>query len=698
MQHHWTGYFLYRSYEGLEERRVAVVSSELEGEELPPMPRVRLISTGSTGSIARAAERIDAVLESREPLRASILSVSFPIDASTVQRVFANGFQSWTESRELERHERLRGLNPLLYPATHRYRLEHFGDYRFSSYPAKRGMSHGWSFFYFLRRQEEHTVKGEAAAGAEPKTSRSIELWGSLDETSGYTRFVWDWRRGILTVEKECEGQLLEGGELLLSLRILRGGEAETFDHYFSHFGEPVDPEPKAGWSSWYRYYNEVDEDAVRINLEAFRSRGVPLDVFQIDDGWQRSVGDWLEVDESFPSGMAAIASMIKDAGYTPGLWIAPFVAEESSQLFREHPDWFVNDGTGDPLVVGYNPFHWRGRFYALDFLYPQVYEYLRRVFAAIFEEWGFRFVKLDYLFAAALLPREGKSRGRIMFEALRMLREFTGERMSLGCGVPLGSAFGLFDYCRIAADAAPYWEDAKLALAGYRERTSTRNALRSIIGRRQLSGRAFGNDPDVFILRERDQKMSEQQRRTLFLVNLVYGRLHFTSDNPAEYDEETWKLYLSMFPLRRTEILQADESQAFFKAGQQSYRLYHNLERKRREAEVPEGLYYGFGEGFFSGGTVQLEPYESRLYLEVDVKPYAVAGSTGLALPGSEVEEFRFDEGRIDFRISSGVLQEGNIFLKVPSFLSHCTVNGTSYPCEEKVDMSLVVVPREKS
>jgi alpha-galactosidase len=506
---------------------------------------------------------------------------------------------------------------------------------------------------------------------------------------------VWDWRRGILTVEKECEGLLLEGGELVLSLRILHGSESEVFDHYFSHFDGAVDPEPRSGWSSWYRYYHEVDEGAVRSNLEAYRSRGIPLDIFQIDDGWQRSVGDWLEVDESFPSGMAALASEIRSAGYTPGLWIAPFVAEESSQLFREHPDWFIKDATGDPLVAGYNPFHWTGRFYALDPLFPQVYEYLRRVFATVFEEWGFGFVKLDYLFAAAMLPREGKSRGRIMFEALRMLREFTGERMSLGCGVPLGSAFGFLDYCRVGADTAPCWEDGKLVWAGYRERTSTRNALRSTIGRRQLSGRAFGNDPDVFILREHDQKMTVQQRRTLFLVNLVYGRLHFSSDNPAEYDEQAWKLYLSQFPLRRTGILEADESHAVFRAAGRRYLFYHNLERTRREVEVPEGLYYGFGEGFFSGGALQLEPYESRLYLAVDPKPYAVAGSTGLALPGSEVEDFRFDEGRIDFRVSSGVMQEGSIFLKVPTFLEQCTVNGISYPCEEKVDMNLVVIPR---
>lgn len=710
----WSGSFRYRCSSACGEVKTApLVSSSLEDRDVDEMPRVRL-STSDTAE----SRRVDVIVETREALTAEGFSVSFRVDPSTVRRIFANGFQSWTESREWTRGEWMKGLGLLLRPASRYYRLHNYGDYTFTSYPWTRGRFHGYTYFYFVRGGEADTdASGDRTVGAEvtedepasqdapsleavatPVSAEVLELWGSLDESNGYTRFTWDWKRGLLTVDKECEGLSLEGGELLLSLGVLTGPEENVFDRYFSCYGVRGDPEPKAGWCSWYRYYTGVTERDVRENLAAFRSMNVPIEVFQIDDGWEQALGDWMEVNDSFPSGMAALAAGIREAGYEPGLWLAPFVVAESSQLFREHPDWCIKDEAEDPLLMGINNLNWDGRFYALDPLFPQVYEYLRRVFRTVFSEWGYSFLKLDFLYTAAIVPREGKSRGRIMFEAMRMLREFAGEnegRTILGCGVPIGSAFGFVDYCRIGADVTPAWEHSRLAAAGYRERMSTISSLRSTIGRRHLSGRAFGNDPDVYVLRNHEQKMSFQQRRSLYLVNQIYGRLLLTSDNPVEYEERSRKLYLSQFPLLRSRIEAGDQDSVLFRRGDRRYRACHNLGRKRISIELPEGLYYGFEVGFFSGGPVSLGPYETRVYLEVDVKPYAVAGSTGLLFPGSEITDFSFDQGKVSFNIRPGVLQEGTIFLKVPGFLKECEVNGTVYPCEEKVDMSLVVVPR---
>ncbi|MFO7849440.1 MAG: alpha-galactosidase [Spirochaetia bacterium] len=704
MKRQWKGSFSYLSSGSQNKESIPVVSSESEEAGRVSLPRARLISSDHD-----ASSRIDVVLETRATLEAVKLSISFDLDAADIEKVYTNGFQSWTESRERGPHERMKGLNSLLRPLARRFRLPNYGDYTFAEYSKKKGLFHGYTYLYLVRPeptvssqptdQPQPTVAETPAsppAASVPQPQRALELWGSLDETRGYTLFRWDWSRGVLTVEKDCEGLVLEGGELILSLGIFTGSEEDVFTRYVSSCGAASDPEPKAGWTSWYQHYTDINEETVRENLQAFASRKVPLDVFQIDDGWQRAVGDWLETDVSFPSGMAAIASEISRRGFEPGLWIAPFIAEEGSQLFREHPDWCIRNEAGNPLVAGYNPAQWSGRFYALDPLYPQVHEYVRRVFRIIFEEWKFSFVKVDFLHAAALIPREGKSRGRIMFESLRMLREFAGENTLLGCGVPLGSGFGLLDYCRIGADVAPYWEDRRLALMGYRERVSTVNSLRSTIGRRGLSGRAFGNDPDVFILREENQKMSRTQRRTLFLVNQIYGRVLFTSDNPAEYDQETWDLYLSQFPLQRTHVVEADEREVLLRVGDHFYRGYHNLGRKKVSLEMPEGLYYGFQEGFAGGGRLTLQPFESRIYLVVDGRPYAPAGSTGLLFPGSEIENFRFDEGKVWFSVKPGVQTEGSIFLKVPSFLKECEVNGRVYPCEEKIDMSIVVVPRQ--
>lgn len=53
-----------------------------------------------------------------------------------------------------------------------------------------------------------------------------------------------------------------------------------------------------------------------------------------------------------------------------------------------------------------------------------------------------------------------GKSRGEIMWDAMQLVRDLTGDdRLLLGCGVPLACAWRNADYCRIGSDVAPWWE-----------------------------------------------------------------------------------------------------------------------------------------------------------------------------------------------------------------------------------------------
>ena len=50
--------------------------------------------------------------------------------------------------------------------------------------------------------------------------------------------------------------------------------------------------------------------------------------MFQIDDGWEPKVGDWLETDaQKFPHGLKGMVEEIHAAGFQAGLWLAPFLA-----------------------------------------------------------------------------------------------------------------------------------------------------------------------------------------------------------------------------------------------------------------------------------------------------------------------------------------------------------------------------------
>ena len=58
------------------------------------------------------------------------------------------------------------------------------------------------------------------------------------------------------------------------------------------------------------------------------------------------------------------------------------------------------------------------------------------------------------------------------------------------------------------------------------------------------MNNHLFGNDPDVFLLRDDNIKLSKEQREALGKLNALFGSLLFTSDNIATYDEEKKKTF----------------------------------------------------------------------------------------------------------------------------------------------------------
>ena len=441
--------------------------------------------------------------------------------------------------------------------------------------------------------------------------------------------------------------------------------------------------------SSDLHYYEKITQDIVLENLEAFAREKVPVDVFQIDDGYQQAVGDWLSANHKFPEGMKAIARRVHEAGYKAGLWLAPFICEEKSALLREHPDFVLKDENGKRVVAGYNPFNWSGQFYALDFYHPPVREYLKKVFDTVLQEWGFDLVKLDFLYAVAMIPHAGRSRGQIMQEAMDFLREAVGEKEILGCGVPLGPAFGKVDYCRIGSDVGLFWEDRRLARMGYRERVSTYNSLTSTIGRRHLNGHVFLNDPDVFILREKKQRMSLPQRKTLFLLNLIFGGLVFTSDNLAEYGEEEKRTYRSQFPVKPKTVhgvtRMGNVRRVDFQIEEKRYVAFSNLGSRRENFSLESGVYFEKGMRWIEGGKeFPLGPYASVCFLKAPEGEWGIAGSDGHIFPGSEVDIFHAEEGEVTLGWHRHALLPEKVYLKIPDDRTECNVNGKVWPARK--------------
>ena len=56
--------------------------------------------------------------------------------------------------------------------------------------------------------------------------------------------------------------------------------------------------EKKCGYTTWYNYYGSITEDIVIRDLEALSKLNEKVDIFQIDDGQQKAIGDWLETKQ----------------------------------------------------------------------------------------------------------------------------------------------------------------------------------------------------------------------------------------------------------------------------------------------------------------------------------------------------------------------------------------------------------------
>lgn len=552
-----------------------------------------------------AGIRFDLVIRPRKEIKIRKLSFATDLLRSRDERVFLNGYQSWTDSKEFDRRDVMKAPSRLLAPILAKHRVTRYADYEFEKYSRVPGVVHGCSYGYV--RPPRHPGK----TGAGTPEADIVRFFGSLDENSGFTFFRANIGRKRLVARKDCEGLKVPAEYRAFSVLFSEGTIDGVMDGWFREMGIAArKAKPATGWTSWYNYYQNISEKIILDNLGAFAGARIPIDVFQIDDGYQTAVGDWLSIRDAFPHGMKYVADRIKAAGFKPGIWLAPFSAETSSTTFREHPDWFIADEKGRPYSTGSN---WSG-FYTIDFYNPEARSYIRKVFDTVLGDWGFELVKLDFLYGECIKPRRGKTRGEIMGEAMDFLRECVGDREILGCGVPLWSAFGKVEYCRIGTDIDLQWHNKLYGALIHREFPSTKYALQNAMFRKHLDGRAFVNDPDVFLLRHDNISLSDEQKKTVFTINNIFGNLLFTSDNIGEYTERERELYLSSFPMRDWTIRSVDLDgtlyTAFVSEAGRDYALYSNQGEKPRRV-----------------GKLEIPPYAVRI---VDL-------ATGIAHDGIE-------------------------------------------------------------
>ncbi len=451
--------------------------------------------------------------------------------------VFMNGYQTWSSCRELRKNERMRGIDHLPKAIIDKYSLDRYADYHFVKYDNKKGCAHGFSYCYFRK-------------------GNRYRLFGSLDENPGYTIFRNNANDNTFSIVRDCEGIEYNGDYHAFDLFYREGNEEEVFDAYFEALGiKPKTNNKLCGYSSWYNHYQDIDENMIMSDLNNAHNILNKGDVFQIDDGWEPFIGDWLDTDKNkFPNGLKPIIDNIHEKGYIAGLWLAPFVAEKNSEMYKKHPNWFYLVDN-KPFKMGCN---WSG-FYALDIDNEEVKDYLTKVFDKVFNEWKIDLVKLDFLYGVAPFGNNKETRASRMIRACKWLRELCQDKLILGCGVPLWPTFGLFEYSRVSCDVSLDWDDKLHMRIIHRERPSTKHAISTSFARRQLNGRAFINDPDVFFLRDENLNLNVNRKDSLAKFDALFGGVFMTSDDLSLLDQKKIDAYLKYRKLLEARVLEAE-------------------------------------------------------------------------------------------------------------------------------------------
>ena len=299
----------------------------------------------------------------------------------------------------------------------------------------------------------------------------------------------------------DCEGLLLRPGESwqLEELMMIAGRErADLLDRAGAQLAKnhPRLPfaKPPTGWCSWYCFGPNVTAAQVLDNLDVIARSMPSLRYVQIDDGYQRAMGDWLETGSAFGGSVRTVLAEIRKRGFEPAIWVAPFVAEADSHLFQQHPEWFIKDDAGAPLRSDRVTFGgWRrGPWYAVDGTHPGAQAHLEHVFRSMREEWGCTYFKLDANFWGAMHGGRFHDPRATRIEAYRRgmeaIRRGAGDGFLLGCNHPIWPSVGLIHGSRSSNDIKRSWD--RIA-----------STARQNLSRNWQNARLWWNDPDAIVL-----------------------------------------------------------------------------------------------------------------------------------------------------------------------------------------------------
>ncbi|MFF4350607.1 glycoside hydrolase family 36 protein [Streptomyces sp. NPDC001530] len=406
---------------------------------------------------------------------------SVPVDPSEA-RVHEEGWQSWSPSGAYALGDKPPPSSRLLPQC-----LKGLGGTPRAGGRPHRPTNDNWATVCYRpgHTVPDGTFQGEGLLALDPGDGSPVRLWAAADPLHTVPSIRLEVRGDRAEVSADGPVRELTGGDIQSVLADWADGLGLAAPR----------PAPTV-WCSWYEYFTAVTEDDIHENLRAMDTLDLPIDVVQIDDGYQSALGDWLTLSGRFRS-RAGIADAIRARGRRAGIWTAPFLVDPASDLAAEHPEWLVKDAAGGFAHAGRN---WSHDLCVLDTTHPDAAAYLADVFRTLRAE-GYDYFKVDFLYAGALDGvRHSSDDALAAYRAgIGVIREAIGpDAYLLGCGAPILPSIGLFDAMRVSPDTAPH----RRPEADDYSQPGQDPAEFTGVGRQWQHGRLWVNDPDCLMAR----------------------------------------------------------------------------------------------------------------------------------------------------------------------------------------------------
>ncbi len=241
--------------------------------------------------------------------------------------------------------------------------LDFYGHWTKERQPQRRDIAYGLTTREGFEGRSGHDYTISQIALNTTTNFRSGQAWSLAMAWSGnnihHVERLIDGSKAIGAGEYLLPGEvILKAGESYKAPRAVASFSAEGLDgltnnHYTwirsrSNHITKVRPRPLT-LNMWEAVYFNHSFDGIKQIVD--KAAGLGVERVVLDDGWFGSrrndrlgLGDWVVSKDVWPEGLQPIIKYINDKGIEFGLWFEGEMVNADSDLYRQHPDWILQE------------------------------------------------------------------------------------------------------------------------------------------------------------------------------------------------------------------------------------------------------------------------------------------------------------------------------------------------------------------